>query len=116
MRTSILLLVATSAALLTPTLPAYAECDPHVVTSPTRFPLQSRLRAQEGVVHLEVKVDESGRVSETQLLRSSGYDLLDRAALQSVRNYWAFDVTQCERKDLPASDLISVEYRYEDQE
>jgi protein TonB len=114
MRTSTLLLLATSSAsLLGSALPAQAECDPRVVTSPTRFPVQAQERAQEGVVFLEVKVDASGRVSETRLLRSSGFNRLDRAAAASVRNEWLFDVSNCARKDLPASDLISVEYRYE---
>jgi protein TonB len=114
MRTSTLLLLATSsAALLSSATTVQAECDPHVITSPTHFPIQSRMRAQQGVVFLEVKIDESGRVSETQLLRSSGYGLLDRAATSSVRKRWVFDVTNCQRKDLPASDLVSVEYRYD---
>jgi TonB family protein len=114
MRISTPLVLATSmAALLSSAVSAQAECDPRVLASPTHFPIQSRLRGQEGVVFLEVKVDESGRVSETQLLRSSGFGRLDRAASRSVREQWLFDVTNCERKDLPASDLITVEYRYD---
>jgi TonB family protein len=113
MRTSALLsLAASSVVLLAPAMSAQAECDPRVIVSPTHFPRTSQLRSQEGVVFLEVKVDESGRVSETQLLRSSGFELLDRAASASVRHRWVFDVTNCARKDLPASDLVSVEYRY----
>jgi len=114
MRTSTLLLLATSTvSLLGSALSAQAECDPRVLTSPTRFPLQSQARSQEGVVLLEVKVDASGRVSETRLLRSSGFNRLDRAASASVRDHWVFDVSSCARGELPTSDLISVEYRYE---
>ena len=114
MRTAItLLLVATSPALVAPVAAAQAECDPQVLTSPTHFPTRSQVRGQEGTVFLEVRVDGSGRVSETQLLRSSGHGLLDRAAAASVRHGWVFDVSACERKDLPASDLITVEYRYD---
>jgi periplasmic protein TonB len=114
MRTSTLLLLATSSALLlTAGVTAQASCDPTVITSPTRYPLQSQVRGQEGVVFLEVKVNESGHVADTRVLRSSGHDRLDRAASLSIRDNWLFNVTSCERKDLPVSDLIMVEYRYD---
>lgn len=112
MRISTLLLLAVSPVLMTSSLSAKAECDPRLLDSPTHFPRTSQLRAQQGVVQLEVKVDESGRVSETQLLRSSGHALLDRAATASVLKRWVFDVAGCARKDLPATDLVSIEYRY----
>jgi TonB family protein len=112
MRTPTLLLLAASSAVLFASSPAVqAACDPTVIQSPTRFPLQSQLRGQAGVVFLEVTVDEAGRVAATQLLRSSGHKRLDRAASSSIRDGWVFDVTNCERKDLPVSDLIAVEYR-----
>jgi len=112
MRVSTLLLLLASSAVLSVTSPAaQASCDPTVLRSPTKFPVQSQLRGQEGVVFLEVTVDESGRVADTAILRSSGHRLLDRAATTSIRDRWVFDVSSCARKDLPASDLISVEYR-----
>ena len=112
MRSSTLLLLAMSTvALFASSSATQAACDPTVVQSPTKFPLQSQLRGQAGVVFLEVTVDESGHVSATQLLRSSGHKRLDQAASVSIRDQWVFDVTTCERKDLPASDLIAVEYR-----
>ena len=112
MRTSTLLLLAASSAVLFASSSAtQAACDPTVIQSPTAFPMQSQLRGQKGVVFLEVTVDESGRVSATQLLRSSGHKRLDQAASASIRGRWVFDVTACERKDLPVSDLIAVEYR-----
>jgi periplasmic protein TonB len=115
MRTSTLLLLATSSALLFASSPAsHAACDPTVLKSPTRFPLQSQVRSQEGVVFLDVTVNESGRVTDTQLLSSSGHELLDRAARASIRDQWVFDVTSCERKDLPINDLIRVEYRHDE--
>jgi TonB family protein len=115
MRTSTLLLLASSALALGSASSAIAACDPQVVASPTHFPVQSRARGQQGVVELEVTVDESGRVSSTELVRSSGHGFLDRAAERSARKLWQFDVTNCERKDLPATDRIAVEYRYEQQ-
>jgi TonB family protein len=113
MRTSILLLATSSLLLATSAFTADAACDPNVVASPTHFPLQSRLRGQEGVVLFEVQVDEAGRVAAARVLESSGHDRLDRAASASIRDGWRFNVTGCDRKDLPASDLVSVEYRYD---
>lgn len=110
MKTSALLLLATSSIFLAS--PATeAACAPTVSASPTSFPLRSQQRGQKGVVVLNVKVDSSGRVADAQVLRSSGFRLLDRAATSSIRERWMFDVTSCERKDLPASNLITIEYR-----
>ena len=115
MRTPTLLLLAASSAALFASSPAsQAACDPTVVKSPTYFPLQSQLRGQTGTVLLEVTVDESGKVSTAELLESSGHKRLDQAATASIRERWRFDVTSCERKDLPVSDLVSVEYRHEE--
>ena len=92
-------------------LAAPSDCVPQAISSPTRFPMRSQLRGQEGTVYLSVRVDESGHVASTELTQSSGYRLLDRAALQSVRSDWVFDVSSCAREDLSANHLISVEYR-----
>lgn len=114
MRTPTLLMLTTGlSAWLAPALGTQAACDPQVVSSPTHFPIRSQVRGQQGAVLLEVTVEPSGRVSATQLLRSSGSTWLDRAAMASVRNHWQFDVTSCRRMDLPATDLIAIEYRYE---
>lgn len=111
MRVSTLPLLVSSLAIFASSPATQASCDPTVLQSPTKYPRHSQLRGQEGVVFLEVTVDESGHVSGTEILRSSGYRLLDSAATKSIRDRWVFDVTSCERKDLPASDLIQIEYR-----
>jgi TonB family protein len=105
-------LAVASAALLLPAVSlAEASCDPHVLESPTKFPLRAQLRGQSGVVYVKVTVDEHGRVASTELHRSSGFRLLDRAATQSVLNDWVFDISDCVRKDLPADEVVSIEYR-----
>ena len=43
----------------------------------------------EGLVMLKVLVDENGRVDDLEVLQSSGYAILDKAALSSVRK-WMF--------------------------
>ena len=56
-------------------------------------------------------IDENGRAQTAAVTESSGYRRLDRAAKQSVIDKWVFDVSNCERKDLPADHLVAVEYR-----
>jgi len=115
MNTRIPLLAAISLPLFLPTLAtADAACDPLVLHSPTHFPMRSQLRGQSGIVYLNVTVDENGRATRTVLERSSGHRLLDHAARESVLNDWRFDVSACVRKDLPATHVVSVEYRNEE--
>lgn len=54
-----------------------------------RYPLAARRRGYEGTVVLEVLVNKSGRVEDLRLFRSSGYEVLDRAAMKSVQG-WVF--------------------------
>src|SRR5262249_49709434 len=98
-----LTILAASISLFGPTLASADDtCAPHVVQSETRFPVSSQVRGQEGTVYLNVSVDGNGRAQTAQLQHSSGYRRLDRAAADSVINKWVFDVSSCERKDLPA--------------
>lgn len=88
-----------------------AGCSPRVMQGPAEFPARAELRGHSGTVFLEVVVDENGRAKNAKLHKSSGHRLLDRAAVASVRERWIFDVSTCERKDLPAHQVVSVEYR-----
>lgn len=109
-----LISLAALAAFASNALPSTASanpCEPRIVSGDTTFPLRSQLRGQEGTVFMDVTVDASGRAAEVDLIDSSGYRLLDRAAEQSVLESWEFDVTACERKDLPIKHRIAVEYR-----
>ncbi len=54
------------------------------------YPLAARLRGYEGMVLLSVEVSADGRVDDLMVKRSSGYEVLDRSALEAVRN-WTFE-------------------------
>jgi len=56
---------------------------------PPVYPRVARMRGQEGTSLLRVKVLPDGTVGEIVLAKSSGHDVLDRAALRSVRS-WRF--------------------------
>jgi protein TonB len=53
---------------------------PQSVVRP-RYPLQSRLRGEEGRVTVRVSVDGRGRALDVTVTESSGYPALDRAAV-----------------------------------
>ena len=54
-----------------------------------RYPIDARRGHQEGTVRLRVVISPEGRVLEIGVARSSGYDSLDKAALDTVRK-WRF--------------------------
>ena len=54
------------------------------------YPLAARRRRQEGLVLLSVKVSEEGIAARVTLKQSSGFRLLDEAALETVRD-WEFE-------------------------
>lgn len=59
----------------------------HLRNRPPPYPESARRNRQEGVVYLLVTVTAEGRASEVRLHRSSGYPVLDEAALNAVRRY-----------------------------
>lgn len=49
------------------------------------YPAWARRRGMEGVVEVEIAVDETGAVTDLRVVRSSGHPLLDAAALRGLR-------------------------------
>ena len=72
-----------SHAPITHALPVYRT------NTPPQYPLMARRRGYQGRVLLEVLVRKDGRAGFIRLARSSGYEVLDRAAIKGVRN-WLF--------------------------
>jgi periplasmic protein TonB len=56
---------------------------------PPRYPEEARKLHQEGRVMLEIAVTAEGRVNGVKLKESSGFPLLDQAAIEGVQN-WKF--------------------------
>ena len=57
---------------------------------PPVYPRVARRRNYQGTVLLDVRVTAQGTVAEVKVAHSSGYSVLDRSALSSVRN-WRFE-------------------------
>ncbi|MBW1722340.1 MAG: energy transducer TonB [Deltaproteobacteria bacterium] len=98
---------AESAAPAAPTLreamPLYKE------NRPPRYPRIARRRGYQGVVQMEVLVDREGKAKEVRLLHSSGYPVLDKAALNAVRK-WRFEPGK--RGDEPVEMWVVVPVRF----
>ncbi len=74
---------STPAPPIASAMPNYRE------NSPPPYPLLARRRNYEGEVLLEVLVTTEGRVGSVRLVKSSGHEILDRAAMKGVRR-WLF--------------------------
>jgi TonB family protein len=84
------------------------RCEPRILRAPTRFPEKAQSSGAGGEVR--VKVLLGARVLESRLARSSGYAVLDRAAIDSVREDWEFDISHCNASSLPISAVVSINY------
>ncbi len=73
------------------------------------YPAEARWQHQEGVVLLSVEVSAEGRAVAVSLKRSSGFPLLDDAALQSVRR-WTFEPARA--AGLPVASRVDVPVRF----
>lgn len=74
---------STSAPPIASAMPNYKE------NTPPPYPLLARRRNYEGEVLLEVLVTREGTVGSVRLIKSSGYEILDRAAMKGIR-MWLF--------------------------
>jgi protein TonB len=73
------------------------------------YPAEARRERQEGVVLVSVEVGADGRAGEVSLGRSSGFALLDAAAVEAVRR-WSF--APAEEAGVPVSSRVEVPVRF----
>lgn len=74
-----------------------------------KYPLLAREKGYEGTVYLRVLVRPDGRVERLAVDRSSGYEILDRAAVDSVRE-WAFFPAKKGGKPVESWVLLPVKF------
>lgn len=73
--------------------PTYKADREHPEFAPTpHYPRVARLRGLEGEVVIKLAVDSQGVPVKTSLVRSSGYQMLDQAALEGLKR-WRFGPT-----------------------
>ncbi|MEA1606188.1 energy transducer TonB [Pseudomonas spirodelae] len=73
------------------------------------YPSQARRRNQQGVVLVEVRLDEHGQQRSLNVLRSSGVDSLDRAALEAVAK-WRFNPERTGGQAVPSRVQIPIQF------
>jgi protein TonB len=71
-------------------LPSPLRSDPRHPLTPPDYPASEIRRNHEGTVQLLIYVLPNGRVGEVKVGRSSGYPLLDDAAVRKARSAWRF--------------------------
>lgn len=74
-----------------------------------KYPLVAREKGYEGTVYLRVLVRVDGRVERLTVDRSSGYEILDRAAIDSVKE-WAFFPAKKGGKSVESWVLLPVKF------
>jgi TonB family protein len=74
------------------------------------YPMIARRNGYEGLVLLRVYVLQSGEVGEIKLERSSGYKVLDKAALQAVKD-WVF--IPAKKNGVSISSWVTVPIRFQ---
>ncbi len=72
---------------------------------PPVYPRVARQRGWQGTSVLEARIDVNGHVAELRVLESSGFAVLDRAALEAVRS-WLF--APARRGELALESLVEV--------
>jgi protein TonB len=73
------------------------------------YPYVARLRGEYGRVVLRVEVSASGEAGQVLIERSSGYDILDRAAFETVKR-WRF--LPARRNGMPVTASVRVPIRF----
>ncbi|MCD6486882.1 MAG: energy transducer TonB, partial [Syntrophobacterales bacterium] len=74
--------------------PRYLENPPPV------YPPIAKRKGYEGTVLLSVKILANGTVDKLRVKKSSGYSILDRAAIKTVKK-WRFETPFTTRVDIP---------------
>ena len=75
-----------------------------------QYPMISRRLHEEGRVVLRVRIDESGKVVDLEVHKSSGFDRLDHAGLAAVKA-WTFVPRQVNGKSMGQTLLVPVLFK-----
>jgi periplasmic protein TonB len=76
---------------------------------PPRYPAEARRRGYEGTVLLNIQVLAGGAVGEVTIARSSGYDMLDDAAVEAVKQ-WRFAPAKVGGQAVEANVTLPVQF------
>ena len=77
---------------------------------PPRYPELAAQRGWQGKVILRITIDVEGRVSDVDVHRSSGYEILDAAAVRAVRT-WSGEPARVDGRPVETVELLPVVFR-----
>jgi periplasmic protein TonB len=77
---------------------------------PPPYPARARRLGEQGTVTLRILVAADGSVANAEIAHSSGFDTLDRAALETVRTRWRF--VPARRAGAPVKSWVLVPIRF----
>ena len=96
--------------LLPPSAQVKVEAKPdYIQNPPPPYPPLAKQMRQEGIVMLSVDVNKEGAPINIEIIKSSGYRLLDQAALKAVR-YWKFQPGSI--GNIPVESMVTVPIRF----
>lgn len=83
---------------------------PKRIVAPIVYPDEARRKGLEGRVLLKVTISDQGTVTATEIVKSSGYDILDNAAIDSV-NQWRFSPAQKNGKAVTSIMTVPIQFK-----
>jgi protein TonB len=81
-----------------------------LLSSRFHYPVLARRKGMQGIVKLQVRIESDGRISHLQVQQTSGYPVLDQAALESLQLASVPDAPQW-MNGQAIDIIIPVEYR-----
>jgi len=76
------------------------------------YPLLSRRMREQGAVHLKLCINGRGDVESVLVEKSSGYEKLDRSAMDGIRQ-WKFSALEAQDQKIPHCYQLPVHFRLE---
>jgi protein TonB len=80
-----------------------------ISAKPPRYPTESRRRHEQGVVTLSLTLGTDGSVAQIALAHSSGFERLDKAALEAVRR-WRWSPTVRDGQPVTVRGFVEIPF------
>jgi protein TonB len=77
---------------------------------PLVYPDEARRRGWQGVVLLRLHINTEGRVTQAEVIRSSGYNMLDEAAVRAVRQ-WEGQPAHIAGRAVASVEVLPIRFR-----
>lgn len=103
-----------SAAVASPQTNLILAYPDYAFNPPPPYPMLARKRGYQGKVLLRVYVLKSGLAGKVEIVRSSGFALLDKVALRSVQG-WKFIPGRRGKKNVPMWITVPIDFRLHQQ-